>query len=113
LPRIKILPEGNLIKVSLSNVPALAVIGGAVSVALPKRQEIIVVHLQENEFLALSPVCSHRGCIVRKVRDGFECPCHGSRYDQYGEVIEGPAPRALTRYATELKGTELLIRYQS
>ncbi len=113
LPRLRVLPEGNLIRVPLTEAPALAVRGGAVSVSLPKRQAMIVVHLQENEYLALSPVCTHRGCIVRKVKNGFECPCHGSRYDQSGEVVEGPAPRALNRYPLELQGTELLIRYQS
>ena len=26
---------------------------------------------------------------------GFQCPCHGSKYDENGKVIGGPAPRNL------------------
>jgi cytochrome b6-f complex iron-sulfur subunit len=26
---------------------------------------------------------------------GFQCPCHGSKYDRDGRVIAGPAPRNL------------------
>jgi cytochrome b6-f complex iron-sulfur subunit len=30
----------------------------------------------------------------------FECPCHGSRYNRYGEWTRAPAPRGLDRYAS-------------
>jgi cytochrome b6-f complex iron-sulfur subunit len=48
-------------------------------------------------FRALSSVCTHLGCITR-YQPGEEviaCPCHGSRFDLDGEVLAGPAPRAL------------------
>ena len=44
---------------------------------------------------AISLVCTHLGCIVKQAADGFECPCHGSRFDRDGSVTKGPAPRAL------------------
>jgi nitrite reductase/ring-hydroxylating ferredoxin subunit len=44
---------------------------------------------------AVSLVCTHLGCIVKPLAEGFECPCHGSRYDKEGGVTKGPAPRAL------------------
>jgi len=44
---------------------------------------------------AISTVCTHLGCIVRASSNGFECPCHGSRFAPDGAVARGPAPRSL------------------
>ncbi|MBC8530309.1 FAD-dependent oxidoreductase [Gehongia tenuis] len=42
------------------------------------------------------PVCTHMGCRLHETADHtFECPCHGSRFDADGEVIDGPANRPL------------------
>jgi nitrite reductase/ring-hydroxylating ferredoxin subunit len=44
---------------------------------------------------AISLVCTHLGCIVKQAANGFDCPCHGSRFAADGEVTKGPAPKAL------------------
>ena len=44
---------------------------------------------------AISNVCTHLGCIISAVDWGFQCPCHGSKFDKSGKVIGGPAPRPL------------------
>jgi len=44
---------------------------------------------------AISTICTHLGCIVKSTREGFECPCHGSRFTPEGAVTKGPAPTAL------------------
>lgn len=44
---------------------------------------------------AISSVCTHLGCIVAITEAGFQCPCHGSKYNRKGQVIAGPAPRNL------------------
>ena len=46
----------------------------------------------EGGYHALSPVCTHAGCYVRwnAVEKTWDCPCHGGRYDAYGNVIAAP-----------------------
>jgi len=58
---------------------------------------------------AISTVCTHLGCIVRPTADGFECPCHGSRFARDGDVTRGPAPRALSWLAVSLRGDTIVV----
>jgi cytochrome b6-f complex iron-sulfur subunit len=44
---------------------------------------------------AVSLICTHLGCIVTKTETGYSCPCHGSKFDNSGNVIFGPAPKGL------------------
>lgn len=68
---------------------------------LPERR--VFVLNESGAFAAVSAVCTHLGCTVRLVDgEGFVCPCHGSRYDPHGRVLEGPAPRPLAWYGLTL-----------
>jgi len=52
-------------------------------------------------FSAIDAVCSHQSCTVTGA-DGsaYVCPCHGSRYDRNGRVLNGPATAALRQFPT-------------
>ena len=60
-------------------------------------------------FYSISSVCTHLGCNVKHVGRGFECPCHGSKFDESGRVISGPAPRPLAWYALSLSPRAKLV----
>jgi cytochrome b6-f complex iron-sulfur subunit len=53
---------------------------------------------------ALWQKCVHLGCRVPwcATSQGFECPCHGSKYNFVGEYQAGPAPRNLDRFVVEI-----------
>ncbi len=56
----------------------------------------VLVRRDEKGLHAVSLVCTHLGCIVGIEEAGdFSCPCHGSKFDIKGNVMAGPAPKAL------------------
>ena len=81
------------------------------SVTLHKEQKVFIVRAKEGYFYTLSAVCTHLGCIANwKPEDGIvACPCHGSKFDREGNVIAGPAPRALPRFSLSLDDRGQLV----
>ena len=59
-------------------------------------QHKLFVYRDHEGFRAVSAICTHLGCTLERTTDGFECPCHGSFYNNRGEVLSGPAPRDLS-----------------
>jgi glycine/D-amino acid oxidase-like deaminating enzyme/nitrite reductase/ring-hydroxylating ferredoxin subunit len=52
---------------------------------------------------AFSAICPHLGCVVHwnSAERTFDCPCHGSRFDCAGKVINGPANTDLAVISAE------------
>lgn len=70
--------------------------GEAVQV-MHKGKPVLIVRDQEGQLHGLSAVCTHLGCLVKW--DGAQgrilCPCHDAFFTLEGDVISGPAPKAL------------------
>ena len=64
--------------------------GGVVRRGLSK---VAVYRDQQGVLHERSAVCPHMGCVVRwnGGEETWDCPCHGSRFDPYGHVLNGPA----------------------
>jgi cytochrome b6-f complex iron-sulfur subunit len=63
-------------------------------------------------LMALFQRCVHLGCRVPwcATAVGFECPCHGSKYNSIGEYFAGPAPRNLDRFVVEVVNNRFIIK---
>jgi cytochrome b6-f complex iron-sulfur subunit len=63
-------------------------------------------------LMALFQRCVHLGCRVPwcATSIGFECPCHGSKYNYVGEYFAGPAPRNLDRFVVEVVSDRFIIK---
>lgn len=55
--------------------------------------KVAVYRDKDGTLHSLSAVCVHLGCVVtwNSAEKTWDCPCHGSRYDALGGVINGPA----------------------
>ena len=89
-----------------SNSPATMDLGLASDYPLGSRtlfSEIpaVLIHT-ESGFSALSLTCTHLGCTTKQDGSGLICPCHGSRFEEGGEVLRGPAEKPLTALRIEI-----------
>ena len=108
-------PGAGILRLRLSSFPALQAANGSIRVALNRFTNqgaigafypILVNRGQGNEFHALSARCTHSGCVVPA--GGAACPCHGSRFDLTGAVLQGPATTPLARYPISFDGVDTL-----
>jgi cytochrome b6-f complex iron-sulfur subunit len=96
-----------------TNAPA----GAPVAVTVRKTgamQGPIYVVRDGGQYMALSMVCTHKGCTVRPISDtaitSFECPCHGSEFSSDGAVLSPPAKTPLVRYTVTSDANNIYIK---
>ena len=70
-----------------------------------------VTRVSDTEVVAYTPTCTHLGCAYHwDARNKyFLCPCHTSAFSLDGEVLTGPAPRALDRYVVKIDGSRIFV----
>lgn len=109
-----LLPKPALAKklaIPLDKVEKLKKVGGWMILKIKKKQ-IIFIRDAQDSIRALSPVCTHKKCLVSYNPDAkkIECGCHRSRYDLTGKVLDGPAPAPLPSYPAELSQDRIIIK---
>ncbi|MFT7578679.1 MAG: Rieske Fe-S protein [Myxococcota bacterium] len=98
--------------IDLEKFPQLKEAGGLVRVeAKDGDARMMVLRRPDKSLVALSMECTHVGCDLDfvKAKRQFECPCHGSRFDLNGTVLEGPAEDPLPRYTVEETATGIQV----
>ena len=71
----------------------------------------IIINTKDKGFLAFSKVCTHLGCLVKydKEKQLFICPCHAGMFDLEGNVVSGPPPKPLPKFAVKVEGDNIVI----
>ena len=89
--------------------------------ALPKNTELDkesffdISDAGNSQVVTISAVCTHLGCIpipYLGAYKGWVCLCHGSVYDKFGRVRQGPAQANLPYINNQVHGTTLCIQEQ-
>jgi Rieske Fe-S protein len=72
------------------------------------RGKIAVYRDERGTIHQCSAICSHLYGIVRwnDTEKTWDCPCHGSRFDPHGNVVNGPAIVGLSPVSSEPKKQE-------
>jgi len=77
----------------------------------PQKTTVFVAARGEGRYEVFDSRCTHLGCplVWDQATRQFQCRCHGAVFDELGEVVSGPAARALDRYATKMKDGVLYV----
>lgn len=70
-----------------------------------------VIYNRDGKISAHSLICTHLGCTIAENGAEFECPCHGSRFDENGAVRAGPAQQPLKNLRVEILEDNTLKLY--
>jgi Rieske Fe-S protein len=62
----------------------------------------IILGRDAQGLYAMTVTCPHQGCPVTPEGSTLFCPCHGSRFDSNGSVINGPARSPLVHFAVSV-----------
>lgn len=79
-----------------------AVAAGSGAVVQCGMKKLAVYRSLDNTLHTMSAACPHLGCVVawNAVESSWDCPCHGSRFEATGAVINGPANVGLSPVTT-------------
>jgi len=64
---------------------------------------------EENSYIALLMLCTHKSCEVKPQGNLLVCPCHGSEFANSGKVLKEPADKDLAQYKTSFDENYIYI----
>jgi len=108
---IQVTPKNNVITLNIDSSSPLSTVGNAALLQY-SNGNLLVDRSDQNTFNALSAICTHQGCLITQYdpsNEHFVCPCHGSAFNLNGQVVNGPAQRALSKYQTQFNNNQLSI----
>lgn len=108
---IQVTPKNNVITLNIDSSSPLSTVGNAALLQY-SNGNLLVDRSDQNTFNALSAICTHQGCLITQYdpsNEHFVCPCHGSVFNLNGQVVNGPAQRALSKYQTQFNNNQLSI----
>ncbi|MGV3708769.1 MAG: ubiquinol-cytochrome c reductase iron-sulfur subunit [Gemmatimonas sp.] len=94
--------SGGVLTVRLSMIPRLTATNGHQVIGMSDgatRADLVILNIG-GTYKAFSSICTHDRCTVTGYTGTrLVCPCHGSQFNQNGQVVVGPAPSALREFA--------------
>jgi Rieske Fe-S protein len=98
------------VAVDIGKIEALKKVGGSSLIKI-KEQKVLLIRDTDKTVRAINPICTHKNCTVKFSSETMKmhCPCHKSAYDLDGRVLDGPAPKPLSRFPAALEGEQLVM----
>jgi Rieske Fe-S protein len=109
LPTIQGTSSGGTVTLTVDANSPLSAVGSAALVQF-SGGSVLVAHIAQDTFTALTSVCTHQQCTVTGFKNQlFVCPCHGSQFQTNGQVAQGPASSPLRSFQTQFANSQLTI----
>lgn len=97
-PKVK---KNGFISIPLATLP----VNGAYLI----KDKHIGIITNNSDIKVFSISCTHLGCILNVENDKFICPCHGSMFDMNGNVLKGPALKALKQLEYSIEKENIIV----
>jgi Rieske Fe-S protein len=74
---------------------------------------IVVRQTSSEQYEAILLQCTHQQNQLISTGNGFQCTLHGSRFNQDGQVLKGPAEKPLKKFETLVEQGKLIVQLKS
>lgn len=95
----------------LVTVPADSFAKGPLVLVRPKGwyYSIALRKKEDNTYSALLLKCTHQDNQLTAASNGYSCSLHGSAFNTQGQVVKGPAEKALKTYPVTIETNSIII----